>query len=72
MATMKWKVANPASKVEGRVLCHKCQLACSTAEHYLSHKCETPSLNLAMARRFAAQEASNESRGQSARRAISA
>jgi hypothetical protein len=39
MAPMKWKDANPASKVEGRVRCHKCQLVCSNAEHYLSHKC---------------------------------
>jgi hypothetical protein len=52
MAPMKWKDANSASKVEGRVRCHKCRLICSDASHYLSHKCETPSLNPAMARRF--------------------
>lgn len=40
MAPMKWKDANSASKVEGRVRCHTCRLMCSDAEHYLSHKCE--------------------------------
>jgi hypothetical protein len=32
-----------ASKVEGPIRCHKCQLMCRDAEHYLSHisnKCE--------------------------------
>ena len=28
------------SKVKGPVRCHRCQLKCRDAEHYLSHKCE--------------------------------
>jgi hypothetical protein len=28
------------SKVLGPIRCHKCQLKCRDAEHYLSHKCE--------------------------------
>lgn len=27
-------------KVIGPIRCHKCQLKCRDAEHYLSHKCE--------------------------------
>ena len=30
---------NPDSKVKGPIRCHKCQLKCRDAEHYLSHKC---------------------------------
>ncbi len=26
-------------KVKGPIRCHKCQLLCRDAEHYLSHKC---------------------------------
>jgi hypothetical protein len=51
MAPIKWKNANAASKVKGPVRCHKCRLTCRDAEHYLSHKCESPSLNEAMVRR---------------------
>jgi hypothetical protein len=40
MALDKWKDANSASKVKGPVRCHKCQLKCIDAHHYLSHKCE--------------------------------
>jgi len=40
MAPIKWKNPSPASKVKGPVRCHKCQLVCGNAEHYLSHKCE--------------------------------
>jgi hypothetical protein len=35
--------ADKTSKVEGPIRCHKCQLMCRDAEHYLSHlsrKCE--------------------------------
>lgn len=32
-------VNNPP-KVEGPVRCHKCQLMCRDAEHYLSHECK--------------------------------
>ena len=35
--------ADKTSKVEGPIRCHKCQLMCRNAEHYLSHisnKCE--------------------------------
>jgi hypothetical protein len=71
MVPMKWKDAKSACKVEGCVRCHKCQLVCSNAEHYLSHECETPSLNFAMARRVRVQDVSSESRGQSGRRAVS-
>jgi len=28
------------SEVKGPIRCHKCQLLCRDAEHYLSHKCE--------------------------------
>ncbi len=72
MAPMKWKDASSASEVEGRVRCHKCLLICSDATHYFSHKCETPSLSLELARRVTAQEASSELRSQSVRRDISA
>jgi hypothetical protein len=54
MAPIKLKDANPASKVKGPIRCHKCQLKCLDAEHYISHKCEAPRLNLAMARRVRA------------------
>jgi hypothetical protein len=37
------KQANTRSKVKGPIRCHKCQLKCRDAEHYLSHKCEIPS-----------------------------
>jgi len=40
MAPIKLKDANPVSKVKGPIRCHTCQLKCSDAEHYLSHKCE--------------------------------
>lgn len=45
MAPIKWKDANAASKVEGRVRCHKCQLIFSNAANYLNHKCQPVSLN---------------------------
>jgi hypothetical protein len=35
--------ANIPSKVKGPIRCHKCQLKCRDAEHYLSHKCEAAS-----------------------------
>ncbi len=45
MAPINLKVANPASKVKGPIRCHKCQLKCVDAAHYLSHNCEPkPSL----------------------------
>jgi hypothetical protein len=28
------------SKVKGPIRCHKCQLKCRDADHYLRHKCE--------------------------------
>jgi hypothetical protein len=28
-------------KVKGPIRCHKCQLLCRDAEHYLSHKCDS-------------------------------
>ncbi len=28
------------SKVKGPIRCHKCQLKCRDADHYLHHKCE--------------------------------
>jgi hypothetical protein len=31
--------AKVASKVLGPIRCHKCQLKCRDAEHYLNHKC---------------------------------
>jgi len=33
------EAVNPVSKVKGPIRCHKCQLKCRDAEHYLSHKC---------------------------------
>jgi hypothetical protein len=36
---VRWKDTNAASKVKGPVRCHKCQLICVDAKHYLSHKC---------------------------------
>ena len=30
-----------APKVKGPIRCHKCQLVCRDAEHYLSHKCDS-------------------------------
>ncbi len=38
------KHANIPSKVKGSIRCHKCQLKCRDAEHYLSHKCELASV----------------------------
>jgi len=32
--------ANTPPKVKGPIRCHKCQMKCRDAEHYLSHKCE--------------------------------
>jgi hypothetical protein len=32
--------ARTVHKVKGPIRCHKCQLKCSDAEHYLSHACE--------------------------------
>ena len=32
--------AKISSKVKGPIRCHKCQLKCRDAEHYLSHKCK--------------------------------
>lgn len=32
--------ASTVSKVKGPIRCHKCQLKCRDAEHYLNHKCE--------------------------------
>lgn len=40
MALVKWKDANPASKVKGPIRCHKCQLMCRDGAHYLSHTCK--------------------------------
>ena len=40
MALTKRNDANAVSKVKGPIRCHTCQLKCSDAEHYLSHKCE--------------------------------
>ena len=36
-----------ASKVKGPIRCHKCQLKCIDAEHYLSHKCEPSHASIA-------------------------
>jgi len=36
--------ANIPPKVKGPIRCHKCQLKCRDAEHYLSHKCELASV----------------------------
>jgi len=41
MAPLRWKDASVASKVEGRVRCHKCRLVCRDAAHYLNHTCGT-------------------------------
>jgi hypothetical protein len=41
MASLKWKNAHSAPKVEGPIRCHKCRLMCRDAEHYLSHKCQS-------------------------------
>jgi hypothetical protein len=54
MASLKWKNANPASKVVGPIRCHTCRLVCRDAEHYLSHKCQSLSLDQAMVRRLGA------------------
>ncbi len=40
MALMRRNDANAVSKVKGPIRCHKCQLKCLDAEHYLSHNCE--------------------------------
>ena len=37
------------SKVKGPIRCHKCQLMCRDAEHYLSHKCERKSYSASAA-----------------------
>ncbi len=37
----KPNAAKPASVVKGPIRCHKCQLVCRDAAHYLSHKCES-------------------------------
>ena len=34
------KAPRTASKVKGPIRCHKCQLKCRDAEHYLSHACK--------------------------------
>lgn len=35
--------ADVPPKVKGPIRCHKCQMKCRDAEHYLSHKCEAAS-----------------------------
>jgi hypothetical protein len=40
MALMKRNDANAVSTVKGPIRCHKCQLMCSDARHYLSHTCK--------------------------------
>ena len=43
MTNLKLDHADETSKVKGPIRCHKCQLMCRDAEHYLSHlsrKCE--------------------------------
>jgi hypothetical protein len=40
MALTKLNDADPVSKVKGPIRCHKCQLKCRDAAHYLVHKCE--------------------------------
>jgi hypothetical protein len=40
MATLRWKKASAAPKVEGPIRCHRCRLMCRDAEHYLAHQCE--------------------------------
>jgi hypothetical protein len=39
MTLIKSKDANTGSYVKGPIRCHKCQLKCRDAAHYLSHKC---------------------------------
>ena len=34
------KAPRTPSKVKGPIRCHKCQLKCRDAEHYLSHTCK--------------------------------
>jgi Zn finger protein HypA/HybF involved in hydrogenase expression len=51
MALMKWKDANHVSKVKGPIRCHKCQLMCRDAKHYLGHKCGSHNLEQAIVRR---------------------
>lgn len=47
MALLKWKNADQVSKVQGPIRCHKCQLKCDDAGHYLNHECKpTPSFFL--------------------------
>ena len=36
MAPIRQEEVNSASKVKGPIRCHKCQLMCRDAEHYLS------------------------------------
>ena len=50
MAPTRWKNVNAASKVQGRIRCHRCSVVCSDAAHYLSHKCGAPSLSPAVVR----------------------
>jgi hypothetical protein len=41
-ATKKEKsVKRTPTPVPGPIRCHKCQLKCRDADHYLQHKCET-------------------------------
>ena len=40
MTNLKADPANETSKVKGPIRCHKCQLMCRDAEHYLSHECK--------------------------------
>ncbi len=40
MTNSKLKRADETSKVKGPIRCHKCQLMCRDAEHYLSHECK--------------------------------
>ena len=40
MTNLKIDRADQTSKVKGPIRCHKCQLMCRDAEHYLSHECE--------------------------------
>src|SRR5438270_12715174 len=34
------KRSSPPPQVKGPIRCHKCQLKCRDAPHYLSHRCE--------------------------------
>jgi hypothetical protein len=43
---VKLEANKPVSKVKGPIRCHKCQLKCRDAEHYLNHKCEPASLSV--------------------------